>query len=251
MKSLALKGMNVWKPLVRVSNETITQGLFQTVLSGGTTNSITIAPQGEQDVYGTANATVISTGGLQYIYQGLASGTVISDGGYEGDYATDIGTVVLSGGQQDVFGTTSNAVVSDGGIEIVEAGATASGTTVLSGGEIVIYDGANVSGLTVSSGGIEVFVSSGGFFSPMAASRSFALQTETLAPSSKVATTPTTAASTAVDSTLANLIQAMAGFATGSSTTRGALFENVSSGLLGDHTSALAGAQHFTSGRLS
>src|SRR6185437_6270978 len=63
-------------------------------------------------------------------------------------------------------GSATSTTVSSGGIEIVESGGSASGATVLSGGEIVIYDGATVSGLTVSSGGNEVFVSSGGFFSP-------------------------------------------------------------------------------------
>jgi autotransporter passenger strand-loop-strand repeat protein len=48
-----------------VSEETITSGLTQTVLGGGTADSTTVAADGEQDVSGgTTNATVLQSGGM-------------------------------------------------------------------------------------------------------------------------------------------------------------------------------------------
>jgi autotransporter passenger strand-loop-strand repeat protein len=113
----------------------------------------------------------------------------------------------------------------------VESGGIASGTTVSSGGEIIIYAGATVSGLVDDGGTV---VSSGGF-SPAV-----------------VTTQPTTSLyasaasrSATVESTVANLIQAMAGFHTGAG--QGALFEPVSSGLLHEEAGMLLGAHRKVS----
>lgn len=74
---------------------------------------------------------------------------------------------------------------------------TDNGATVFSGGEIMIYAGATVSDLTVSSGGVEVFVSSRGSSVAMAATTAGA-----------VTASPTSAT---VESTVANLMQVLAG----------------------------------------
>jgi len=265
-----------------ISNETITSGFTQDVLSGGNTISVTVGANGEQDVYGTASGTVILSDGSQYVYSGTASGTVIA-GGYQGDYGSAVSTVVSSGGEQDVYGSASSTTVSSGGIEIVESGGYASGTTVLSGGEIVIYDGATVSGLTVSSGGSEVFVSSGGFFGPDAVQHGAVAQPS--APSSdpvsaapeRTASRATTvgsdslrlsasdwqvllralgpeessaprnqaaAASPAMEATVANLVQAMASFHAGAAMGEGTLLDHVGSGTLTEESPPLARVHH-------
>ncbi len=207
-----------------VSNQTITEGYFQSVLSGGITSGITVAAYAEQDVYGTANGTVIQSGGAQYIYDGVANGTVILDGGYQVDYASDVGTIISSGGTQEVWGATSNAIVSAGGLEILQAGSIASGTTVLSGGTIVIYDGADVTGLTVSSGGIEIHVPAGEYY-----------------PQNQLAPMNAAAGSPAIETALANMIQAMASFNAGANAGQGAFFDTVSAGLLQQQSPTLVG----------
>jgi autotransporter passenger strand-loop-strand repeat protein len=123
---------------------------------------------------------------------------------------------------------------------------------VLSGGEIEIYAGATVSGLTVSSGGIEVFVSSGATTTATvtatttaATDQTASVQTNaiqsTIVDTSATVTAGAVAAppgSVVVESTVANLIQAMAGFAGRAGD--GALFESVSGGWLHEDAGTLA-----------
>jgi len=200
-----------------VSSETITSGLDQTVFAGGTTVSISLASAGEQDISGgTTSATSIASGATQYVYSGVASASVVSNGGY-----------------QDDFATTTNTTVSSGGIEIVESGGTANSTTVLSGGEIVVYYGATVNGLNLSSGGTELMLSSGGIFPTGAAVRRGATAKK------NAAVLGASTASASAETTVANLIQAMASFNAGSAND-GALFESVSGGGFHEETGRLA-----------
>jgi autotransporter passenger strand-loop-strand repeat protein len=208
-----------------VSSETLTSGLNQTVLLGGSTVSMTIGAYGEQDVAGGATTgTIISSGGAQYVYSGTASASVISNGGY-----------------QDVYDTASSTTVSSGAIEIVESGATASNTTVLSGGEIVVYYGANVSGLTVSTGGTELMLSSGGVFTEGAVLLRGGHATRDLA--TRVMPEVNVTAPATAEVTVAHLIHAMASFDAGRSSD-GSLFESVSGGALHEESGTFATDHH-------
>jgi fibronectin-binding autotransporter adhesin len=220
-----------------VSSETVTSGLFQTVLSGGSTISVAVDPYGEQDVYGTTTGTVISSGGSQYIYSGTASGTVISAGGY-----------------QDVYGTTSNTTVSSGGIEVVESGGVAEGTTVLSGGELVVSSGATASGVIVLSGG-EIVSSAGAIVENLMVSgggeETSVISGRSLVATASVEMTTSLAAHdrSSVEATVAKMIQSLATFNAGLAMNQGALFEPVSSGLLHEEVGTLVGAHRVTSPR--
>jgi autotransporter passenger strand-loop-strand repeat protein len=150
--------------------------------------------------------------------------------------------VISGGGYQDVYGTTSGATVSSGGIEVVESGATASATTVQSGGEIIIYAGATVSGLVVNGGTV---VSSGGA-SPAAATQQTAVTYATSASSSVTSSSSATRdLAPTIESTVANLIQAMASFHAG--TSQGALFEPAIGGLWHEETATLVVGHRLTS----
>jgi autotransporter passenger strand-loop-strand repeat protein len=136
--------------------------LLQTVLSGGSTDSVTVVAYGEQDVSGgTTTGSVVASGGAQYVFAGTASGTLISSGGYQYDYGNSVSATVLAGGEEDVSGVASATVVSSGGLLFIESGATVTGGTVSNGGALVI-DGGMFSG-TLASGALEIYevVSSG------------------------------------------------------------------------------------------
>jgi autotransporter passenger strand-loop-strand repeat protein len=101
-----------------------------TVLNGGT-QQVTAG--------GTASATVVSSGGAQYV-AGIASNTE------------------LAGGTQYVFGSAVGTKIDNGGAQSIEAGGTASGTTISAGG--VQYD-AGIASATTLAGGMQVVVSGG------------------------------------------------------------------------------------------
>jgi autotransporter passenger strand-loop-strand repeat protein len=113
-----------------------------TMLSGGT-----------EVVYGSAAATTVASGGLQYVVAGgTAIGTTVSSGGIQYDAGTVSGTT-LSGGTEIVDGTATSVTVASGGIQNVDAGGTAIGTTVSSGG--ILADAGMVSSIALS-GGLEL-----------------------------------------------------------------------------------------------
>jgi autotransporter passenger strand-loop-strand repeat protein len=189
----------------------------QSVNSGATAiGTVVSGPYSMQIVFGTASGTTVQNSGMEWI-AGVDFGATVSSGGpqYVDSGGVANAAVILSGATQSVVGTTSAATISSGGVEVVYSGGIADGTTVLSGGEIEIYAGAVVSGLTVSSGGIEVFVSAG------------ASTTAAVATVASVAAPP---ASAVIESTVANLIQALASF--DSRAGDRALFEPVSGGWL-------------------
>ncbi len=127
---------------------------IQIVSAGGTAVGVTISG-GEQDVYGTATATTIDSGGLQIIESGgIGSATTVNGGGtltVEAD-GIDSGATVFGG----VESGTNYAVVSPGGIETVFG--VASNTTVTSGGELFIESG----GSTVSASIVSTLLFSNG-----------------------------------------------------------------------------------------
>ena len=129
------------------------------VVSSGATATSAVLSGGEQDVYGTAGSTVVSSGGIEIVYSGgTTSNTTVSNGGtlelFSGAIAS--GTIISSGGILEIGSgyTTSNYVVSSDVTLEVAAGGIASGTTVLSGGTLELTSGGTESATTVSSGGV-------------------------------------------------------------------------------------------------
>ena len=129
-------------------------------MSGGRSYDLALA---------SATATLLSSGGVQYVY-GVASGTTVLAGGDEsiesggtGEAARlagkeDVeaggvtsGTTISGGGVVNVLGVEDLATVSNGGEEVVRGGAV-SGTTVLSGGVEYVLSG-TADATTISSGG--------------------------------------------------------------------------------------------------
>ena len=138
------------------------------------------------------------------------------------------------------MGTTSGTNASSGGIEVVESGGTAVSTTVLSGGEIVVYAGANVSGLSVRSGGTEIVLSSGGTFNEVLRA---AIPVDGAASHTASDSASQAPSAAAVESTVANLIQAMARFEAGTGH-QGALFDPANHGLFDERGSMLVVNHH-------
>jgi autotransporter passenger strand-loop-strand repeat protein len=86
---------------------------------------------------GIANATNVSSGGVQQVDAGgLASATVISSGGFDAVFGSDSATIISSGGQENVA-----------------SGGTASGATVNRGAAILVSGGVAV-GVTLDGAGV-------------------------------------------------------------------------------------------------
>ena len=112
--------------------------------SSGSTTSSAIGSAG------TTLDTVISSGGIENVTNGVASATTVSSGGTlsMGPGGSAVGTNVLSGGHLDL------AIV-------VSPGQTSSGLIVTSGETLYVLAGGSAVDVTVSSGGAEA-ISSGG-----------------------------------------------------------------------------------------
>jgi autotransporter passenger strand-loop-strand repeat protein len=209
-----------------VSNETITSGLDQTVVSGGRTISTTVDADAEQDLTGgKTTATTILSGGAQYVYSGIAVSSVISTGGY-----------------QDVYTSANFTSVLNGGVEIVESGAVSISATLSSGGVIVAYYGADLSGTQMDGGTISQ-LSSGQTYPEAAAlidgGRKFSVHDSTPIerPAAHASVSPM------FDTTVSNLIQAMAIF-DGGRVQQGAFFDDVSARGLHLESAVLALEHH-------
>ncbi len=135
------------------SNVTITAGGYQDIMNatvngttlagaqqvhvGGVTYATIIVSGGNEFVAagGTTNGTIVSSGGLQYVgADGTANGTTINNGGYQSVAGTGNDTVVFAGSVQEVSGTTNNTTINSGGVQHVVLDGTAITTTVLAGG---------------------------------------------------------------------------------------------------------------------
>src|SRR6185437_13774119 len=235
-----------------VSNETITSGILQSVLSGGNTSSITIVSTGEHDISGgTDTATVIASGGVQYIYSGVASGTTICNGGTQYVSGTAAGATILSGGEQLVYSSATNTTVSSGGIEIVDAGAVASGTTVSSGG-IVVSSGGGFAPAEAQSVGAQA---ASQIADPATAVAEWIRTSqegwrESLTGSSALSPEKANVSERAtVDATVARLIQSMASYDAMVGTKEGAVFEPVRERLAHEELGRVAESHLQTSRR--
>lgn len=134
------------------------------VAAGSTVNNTTVGADATQKVKGTANASLVNSGGSQAVSSGgLATGTVVNGGGVQSVLSggSAVSTVV-SGGTQYVSsgGVALNTVVSSGGSFGVSKGGLAVGAVVSSGGLQRVYSGGVVSGNVVAGG--KQYVSAGG-----------------------------------------------------------------------------------------
>jgi autotransporter passenger strand-loop-strand repeat protein len=196
---------------VTISSETITSGIDQTVLSGGITQSVGIAANGEQDVYGTTSNTTVSSGGIEIVASGgTASGTTVLSGGeilvYSG--ANIVGLTVSSGGSEVI-------VSSGGGFFAFRAPETLQAS---------LHAGAGSSNDPTSPTILRVTADT-----PAVANSSVRPELHEGSSATGMAT---------VEATVGNLIQAMASFNAGTAS-QAVLFESVSGGLLTEDPGAV------------
>lgn len=137
--------------------------------TGQTSAGLIIASGGELTVNGgTASATMISAGGIEYVAAGTDRGAIVLGQHQVWSGASATSMTIASGGSGYVYGTTSAVAVNGGGFQYVGGQAhqsVASGTTVNSGGNQYIFGSGFALGTTVLSGGKQVVggaTSSGG-----------------------------------------------------------------------------------------
>lgn len=135
-----------------------------TVSAGSAVNNTTIDNGATQKVSGSANASIVNSGGSQAVSRGgIATNTIVNLDGRQsvlsGGSAVD---TVISGGTQYVSsgGVAVNTVVSSGGSFGVSKGGLAVGAVVSSGGLQRVYSGGVVSGNIIAGG--KQYVSAGG-----------------------------------------------------------------------------------------
>lgn len=137
--------------------------------TGQTSAGLVIASGGALTVNGgTASATMISAGGIEYVAAGVDRGAIVLGEHQVWSGASASSMTIASGGSGYVYGTTSAVAINGGGFQYVGGQAhlsVASGTTVNSGGNQYIFGSGFASGTTVLSGGKQVVggtTSSGG-----------------------------------------------------------------------------------------
>ncbi len=137
--------------------------------TGQTSAGLVITSGGALTVNGgTASATMISAGGIEYVASGIDRGAIVLGQHQVWSGATATSMTIASGGSGYVYGTTSAVAVNGGGFQYVGGQAhlsVASATTVNSGGNQYVFGSGFASGTTVLSGGKQVVggaTSSGG-----------------------------------------------------------------------------------------
>ena len=111
---------------------------------------------------GVDSASLIATGGIQYVYSGgAAHSDTVASGGEQYDHGLTVSTTVSRGGTETVLSGGSEDYSQVYGAELISSGGRGYGDTIYSGGQLTVFDGGVDSGSSVESGG-EVFVSSGG-----------------------------------------------------------------------------------------
>lgn len=137
--------------------------------TGQTSAGLVITSGGALTVNGgTASATMISAGGIEYVASGIDRGAIVLGQHQVWSGATATSMTIASGGSGYVYGTTSAVAVNGGGFQYVGGQAhqsLASGTTVNSGGNQYVFGSGFAVGTTVLSGGKQVVggaTSSGG-----------------------------------------------------------------------------------------
>lgn len=117
---------------------------------------------------GTASATMISAGGIEYVASGIDRGAIVLGQHQVWSGANATSMTIGSGGSGYVYGTTEAVAVNGGGFQYVGGQAhqsVASGTTVNSGGNQYVFGSGFAVDTTVLSGGKQVVggaTSSGG-----------------------------------------------------------------------------------------
>jgi autotransporter passenger strand-loop-strand repeat protein/uncharacterized repeat protein (TIGR03803 family) len=141
------------------ADSTVINSGGQVVESGGAV-SLTTIHGGEQDVYGGGTATgTTMDGGSQLVY-GAANQTTLGHGAIQYLHGAATTTIINAGGQQNVYadGTTTGTTINAGGYQIDWGAAT--GTTI-SGGTQYVYGTATDTTVTagiqhVQSGGLAI-----------------------------------------------------------------------------------------------
>ncbi len=108
---------------------------------------------------GTASATMVSAGGIEYVAGGIDQGAIVLGQHLVWSGASATSMTIASGGGGYVYGTTTEVAVNGGGFQFVGGQAhlsVASATTVNSGGNQYIFGSGFASGTTVLSGGKQV-----------------------------------------------------------------------------------------------
>jgi autotransporter passenger strand-loop-strand repeat protein len=124
------------------------------VVSSGSVAIGTVLSGGAQDVYGTAESTVVDSGGSQKIEQGgSAIGTIVNDGGHEDVFGIDAAATIASDGEQDIeSGGVANATtVSSGGLQVIESGGIVDNPKI-DGGTLEVHAGGVINGDVSFSG---------------------------------------------------------------------------------------------------
>jgi autotransporter passenger strand-loop-strand repeat protein len=109
-------------------------GARLSIAAGGYASATTIRAGADAQIYGSAAATHISSGGVEFVESGAAAA----------------GTVVLAGGLESILagGTTSVATVSSGGTVSVAAGGKLRQATEIAGGVMIVNGVATWAGTT-------------------------------------------------------------------------------------------------------
>ena len=118
------------------------------VVSGGGT--LVVEPGG-----GGGETTVLGGGELETFFHGAETSAVVS--GVETVYGVDHGAVISAKGVQllEAGASATAVVISSGGVQSVNQGAEATSTTVSSGGVAIVFQGGLASGAIVDSGGVQ------------------------------------------------------------------------------------------------
>jgi len=127
----------------------------QIISSGGTAINTTVSG-GEQDVYGTASGTTVSSGGLQVVENGAtASGTIVDNGGIETVLAggTEISATISSGAVENVYGSAADTAIDNGASVTAYDGNTLQGTIVDNGTLIFDLTGSDTIAATLTGSG--------------------------------------------------------------------------------------------------
>jgi autotransporter passenger strand-loop-strand repeat protein len=139
-----------------VSSATVDSAGFLIIGSGGAASGTTIMAGGGAPGGYIAGFSLGGGGLLGIASGGIAVNTTIISGGQNEVYGAASATAVSSGALQEVesSGIASGTTIYAGGIELIESGGTALGTTI-SGGTLVLSSGAVASGPVdfVGSGG--------------------------------------------------------------------------------------------------
>ncbi len=129
--------------------------------TGQTSAGVTLVTGGAMTVAGgTASATMISAGGVEYVAAGTDTGAIVLGQHQVWAGASATSMTIANGGSGFVYGTTSAVSINGGGFQFVAGdasqSATATGTTINSGGNQYVLSYSWASGTTVLSGGNQI-----------------------------------------------------------------------------------------------